>query len=88
MNRLKDIKKQYDENFDLLMVAVKNGDVGLHDTLVEEERRLNRLDVQVRKELGIWAKDPCPQVKVECWVCEQKNGGCRVLQRGGYGVQA
>ena len=42
----------YDANFELLHKAVNRGDTKNHAKFLQEERRLNALDIKIRKVVG------------------------------------
>jgi len=76
---LKKVGREYESNFKLLSNAYEMGEVDRHKFYINEERRLNKLDIKIRKSLGVYVPDPCPRVKVSCEDCEKMNGGLCVL---------
>ncbi len=88
--RLKKICDLYDRNFHRLVVYSKSCDCNAdrcqpcsnkrHKRAILREKMLYNEEVRLRKKLGIYIYDPCPQVKISCQKCEEKNGGCRLFK--------
>ena len=51
---LKTVSIAYDLNYDLMEKAYRTGNKALHWKYVLEERRLNHLDIMIRKSLGLY----------------------------------
>lgn len=54
------VSELYDLNFEKLLKAHREGNTEEHNRCIKEEARLNKLDIQIRKDLGRLARDPCP----------------------------
>jgi len=69
LKHLKDIARQYKDNMVMLM-KVKPG-TSLHKQYVQVERRLNALDLKIRRRLNIFLPDPCPLTEKgrDCVTC-------------------
>jgi len=64
---LERLQKEYNDNFELLL---KHIDTPEHKHYSDEEKKLYKKEVEIRKQLGLYIKDPC-QIRSHkfCYEC-------------------
>lgn len=79
---LKQVDKDYKDNFGNLMEAHHKGDKKKHLECVKKERVLNAKQVLLQKALGVFVEDPCPIRKnVSCHECSGYYGSRKVFSK-------
>jgi len=65
------IKKEYNENFEQMVIAHRNKDEKNHIKFVKRENELNHQQIVSQKKLGIYVSNPCPAGSViDCNDCK------------------
>ena len=71
---------EYDRNFKKMVESV---DTDKHKIYVKLEKELNARDIDIRKDLGLLAQDPCRLTKVST-CCLECTGFYRHKKKGGF----
>ena len=85
LENLKEVSRQYEVNFKLLVASVNTPS---QTEYLKEEHRLNRLNIQLQSDLGIYIDDPCKLSSngADCDKCsgwiKRVRGGDNKLKRG------
>jgi len=71
IEKLRELIAEYDANFEKLVDSIGTPE---HNGYVRIEQRLNAATSQIKSNLGILAKDPCPKSRpYPCWKCRRKS---------------
>lgn len=76
MEDLEENKREYEENFRLLLRAIKVYGLNSpqHDNYIKLERSLNRKNIAIRGDLGVLAESPpCSHPNKECFFCDKED---------------